>query len=111
MIGVAIITEGETEAQRNYLTHQSYKATKSQSHLFIQQLFPTGPVCAQQSGDPKMKENVSTVIRVIPGGGQAGSWTGSSKAMLLPWWWIVPIRGYTGEGLQDDLGESSQTEK
>lgn len=72
-IGTTIIIDGETEAQRNYLTHQSYKATKSQSHSFIQQLFPTGLLCAQPSGDPTLKENVSMVIRVLPGGGQAGS--------------------------------------
>lgn len=70
MKGVAIITEGGTEAQRNYFTHQSYKATKSQSHLFIQQLFPTGLVCAQQSEDPKLEKNMSTVIRVLPGVGR-----------------------------------------
>lgn len=33
-ISVAIITDGEIEAQRNYLTHQSYKATKSQSPIY-----------------------------------------------------------------------------
>lgn len=35
-LGAAVITDGATEAQRDYLTHQSYKATKSQSHLFTQ---------------------------------------------------------------------------
>lgn len=36
---------------------------------------------------------MSTVIRELPGGGQAGSWAGSSTAMSLHWWWTVPIQG------------------
>lgn len=87
---------GETEAQRNDLTHRSYKATKSQSHLFIQQLFSTGLLCALPSGDPALQENVSVVLGVLPGGGRAGSGAGCSEAACLPQWRPVPTRGLHG---------------